>query len=152
MTTLFAKLNLKDHREIVILNAPDGFEAELEQLRDVTILRAIGKRAKVSFAMAFATTATARDAASKALAAAADGDAIIWIAYPKKSSKRYTCDFDRDSGWEVLGNAGFETVRMVAIDEDWSALRFRRVEYVKSMARRSSHAVSPAGKSRTSAT
>jgi len=26
---------------------------------------------------------------------------------------------------------GFETVRAVAIDEDWSALRFRRVEFIK---------------------
>jgi hypothetical protein len=35
----------------------------------------------------------------------------------------------------VLGDAGFEPVRQVAIDEDWSALRFRRVEYIKSMTR-----------------
>jgi hypothetical protein len=26
---------------------------------------------------------------------------------------------------------GFDTVRQVAIDDDWSALRFRRVEYIK---------------------
>ena len=36
-----------------------------------------------------------------------------------------------DSGWPVLGAAGFEPVRMVAIDADWSALRFRRVEHIK---------------------
>mgnify|MGYP005835701873 CR=1 FL=1 len=28
-----------------------------------------------------------------------------------------------------------EPVRQVAIDEDWSALRFRRVEYIKTMTR-----------------
>lgn len=27
--------------------------------------------------------------------------------------------------------AGFDTVRQVAIDDDWSTLRFRRVEYIK---------------------
>jgi len=31
----------------------------------------------------------------------------------------------------VIRNAGFDSVRQVAIDEDWSALRFRRVEYIK---------------------
>jgi hypothetical protein len=56
--------------------------------------------------------------------------------YPKGTSKRYTCDFNRDSGWEVIRNAGFDSVRQIAIDEDWSALRFRRVEYIKSYAGR----------------
>jgi hypothetical protein len=32
--------------------------------------------------------------------------------------------------------AGFDSVRQIAIDEDWSALRFRRVEYIKSYAGR----------------
>ena len=30
-----------------------------------------------------------------------------------------------------MRSAGFDTVRQVAIDEDWSALRFRRLEYIK---------------------
>ena len=34
-----------------------------------------------------------------------------------------------------MGKAGFEPVRMVAIDEDWSAVRFRRVEFIKTMNR-----------------
>jgi len=31
-----------------------------------------------------------------------------------------------------IRDAGFDSVRAVAIDDDWSALRFRRVEFVKS--------------------
>jgi hypothetical protein len=62
-----------------------------------------------------------------------NGDAILWMAYPKGTSKRYECEFNRDNGWDVLGRAGFEGVRQVAIDEDWSALRFRRVEFSKSL-------------------
>jgi len=45
--------------------------------------------------------------------------------------KKYTCDISRDNGWQALGELGFEGVRMVAIDEDWSAVRFRRAEYIK---------------------
>ena len=67
----------------------------------------------------------------------------------KGSSKRYTCDFNRDTGWHVLGEAGFEPVRQVAIDEDWSALRFRRVEFIKSFKRESKHAISQRGKKRS---
>jgi hypothetical protein len=50
----------------------------------------------------------------------------VWVAYPKKASRRYGCEFDRDTGWQALGDAGFEPVRQVAIDEDWSALRCRQ--------------------------
>ena len=35
----------------------------------------------------------------------------------------------------MLGEAGFEGVRQVAIDEDGSAIRFRHVDYIKSMTR-----------------
>ncbi len=48
----------------------------------------------------------------------AQGDAIIWFTYPKTSSKKYTCEFNRDTGWAVLGELGLEGVRQVAIDED----------------------------------
>jgi hypothetical protein len=130
-TPLFKKLNLGAHREIVVLNAPESFEPELKQLKGVKILRDPVKPKNVKFAMAFAFTQAQLDRASKTLAAGSEGDAVIWFAYPKGTSKRYTCEFNRDSGWKVIVAAGFESVRMVAIDEDWSALRFRRVEYVK---------------------
>jgi len=135
MTPLFKKLNLKDQRSIIVLNAPESFEPELRALNDVVVNRKIRKEAKLDFAIAFVITQEQLDQASRALAAAADGDAILWMAYPKGTSRRYKCEFNRDNGWNVLGRAGFEGVRQVAIDEDWSALRFRRVEFVKSLSR-----------------
>ena len=128
---LFKKLNLGIHQEIAVFNAPASFESELKRLKDVKITRDPAKPKGVKFALAFAITQAQLDRASKILAAASEGDAVIWFAYPKGSSKRYTCEFNRDSGWSVIRDAGFESVRMVAIDEDWSALRFRRLEYVK---------------------
>ncbi|MFM7857171.1 MAG: hypothetical protein ACKO96_35940, partial [Flammeovirgaceae bacterium] len=44
-------------------------------------------------------------------------------------------EFNRDNGWSILGKLGFEPVRMVAIDEDWSALRFRKPKDIKKMTR-----------------
>ncbi|HEX3836066.1 MAG TPA: hypothetical protein VHW25_03810 [Steroidobacteraceae bacterium] len=64
------------------------------------------------------------------------GDAILWMVYPKGTSKKYHCEFNRDCGWPILAAAGFEPVRMVAIDADWSALRFRRVQFIKTTTRK----------------
>jgi hypothetical protein len=132
LTPLFKKLNLGAQDEIALFNAPDSFEPELKQLKGIKILRDPGKPKAVKFALAFAVTQAQLDRASKLLAAASDGDAVLWFAYPKGSSKRYACEFNRDTGWGVIRAAGFDSVRMVAIDEDWSALRFRRVQYIKS--------------------
>ena len=148
MPTLFEKLNLKSETEILVLNAPESFDAELGALSHVTVHRTVEAVAKVRFALAFITTQQARDELSLALGGRADGDALLWFAYPKKSSKRFKCEFNRDSGWDAMGQAGFEPVRMVAIDDDWSALRFRRVEFIKSLTRDASRALSPAGKER----
>ena len=89
----------------------------------------------VRFALAFATAQAEVDRLAKLLSAKAEGDALLWFAYPKGTSKKYQCDFNRDTGWCVLKSAGFDTVRAVAIDEDWSALRFRRVEFIKPITR-----------------
>ncbi len=126
MTALSDKLNLRGQSQAVVLNAPAEFEAELAQWDGVEILRAAGDAKSIAFGLAFAVTKAERDAASVVLIAKADADAILWIAYPKSTSKRYVCEFNRDSGWDIMQAAGFDTVRMVAIDEDWSALRFRR--------------------------
>jgi hypothetical protein len=131
-TPLFKKLNLGEHAEIVVLNAPESFEAELEPLKGVKISRNPKAPKAVKFGLAFAVTQAQLDRYSALLARASEGDTVLWFAYPKGTSKRYTCEFNRDNGWGVIRGLGFESVRQVAIDEDWSALRFRRVEFVKS--------------------
>ena len=131
MATVFEKLNLADRREILVVDAPASFEPELAALEGVGVLRDPEAAGAVDFALAFATTQAEVDRLGRVLAPKARGDAVIWFAYPKGSSKRYRCDFNRDTGWTVLRDAGFDTVRQVAIDEDWSALRFRRVEYIR---------------------
>jgi len=147
-SSVFAKMNLKDQSEIFVLNAPDSFEAELSRLRDVKVRRSLSGASHVSFALAFVTRKDEVDSLAKSIAKLAEGDAIVWFAYPKGTSKRYTCEINRDTGWSALGAAGFEGVRMVAIDEDWTASRFRRVEFIKTMKRDAKHAMSEGGKAR----
>jgi hypothetical protein len=149
MSALFKKLNLGAQDTIHVLNAPQSFEPELAALQGVTVKRSVSGAS--SFAMAFVITQAQLDAASRKLAAACTGDAVLWMVYPKGTSRKYQCEFNRDSGWPVLGAAGFEPVRMVAIDADWSALRFRRVEHIKSLTRSPGGAISKEGKRKTTA-
>ncbi len=146
MADLFTKLNLKSEREIVVMNAPQSFESELKTLTGIAVARSLADVTHVRFAIVFVVRQAEVDEFAIELVAKAEGDAILWFAYPKQTSKRYTCDFHRDSGWDVLGRSGYEGVRIVAIDEDWSALRFRKVEYIKSLRRDLVRAISDHGK------
>jgi hypothetical protein len=51
-------------------------------------------------------------------------DAVFWVAFPKQSSKRYSSDINRDSLWKLMTSYAFHPCRNVALDDDWSALRF----------------------------
>lgn len=151
MPTVFEKLNLKDQREIVVLDAPPSFAGELARLRGVTVLADVPSR-PVAFALAFVTRLTEVEARAAQIAARSEGDAVVWFAYPKGTSKRYACEFNRDTGWAALGKAGFEPVRQVAIDEDWSALRFRRAAFIKTLKRDPKAALSSEGARKAAAT
>ena len=135
MTAIFKKLNLKDQAKIVVLNAPSSFEAELAYVEGVEIRRRLTGIKTLTFALAFVTKQKEVDTLAEGITAKAEGDAILWFAYPKGTSKNYTCDFNRDTGWALLSKNGFRGVRQVAIDDDWSALRFRRTEFVKTGSR-----------------
>lgn len=149
MTPLFKKLNLGNNTTILVLSSPESFDAELSQLRGVIVQRKTTAKQKMPFVIGFAATQKELDRVSSTIAKATEGDSIVWIAYPKSSSKKYKCDFNRDTGWTVLGDAGFQPVRQVAIDADWSALRFRRAEHIKSLTRSNAMAISDEGKRRT---
>jgi len=146
-SAVFAKLNLKDQKDILVLNAPESFTAELGKLKDIKVHTRIPAH-PIAFALAFVTRQTEIDSLATSVTARAEGDAVVWFAYPKGSSRRYKSDINRENRWSALGRAGFEGVRMVAIDEDWSALRFRRVEFINNMTRHVSGAMTKAGRAR----
>jgi hypothetical protein len=152
MTPLFQKLNLGQHRNLLVLQAPTSFETHLKDLSEglpsLNIHRALPAGQTAEFFLAFVQTLTAIQEATLLLPRI-PGDGVVWFAYPKATSKTLRCEFNRDTGWSALGDAGFEGVRQVAIDADWSALRFRRVEFIKRMQRDESRSLTAAGKART---
>ncbi len=148
MASTFEKLNLKEQKQIVVLNTPKSFEPELAKLRGVHVVRNLQGSGDIEFSLAFVTRQSEVNTVAKTIASRAKGDAVVWFAYPKGTSKKYKSEINRDTGWQALGDAGFEPVRGVAIDEDWSGLRFRRVEFIKTMIRAKEWRLTKQGKAR----
>jgi hypothetical protein len=150
MTTLFKKLNFNNHASIVVINQPASFNENLKEMEGIVpIITNVKKAKEIFFVMVFATTQAEVDTSIKTIFPLLKGDAVCWYCYPKGTSKKYKCNFNRDTGWAALGKLGLETVRQVAIDEDWSALRFRKVEFVKTITRKESYAITNEAKKRT---
>lgn len=151
MNAIFKKLNYKDQPQIYVINAPASFKSEMEEMKTATQVKtSLGSAKSVTFFLAFVTKQKEVETLTRQVAPLIEGDGVLWFAYPKGTSKKYTCEFNRDSGWDELAKHEFEPVRQVAIDEDWSALRFRKVEHIKTMTR--SFARSEAGKKKVAAT
>jgi hypothetical protein len=58
-------------------------------------------------------------------------DGLLWICYPKGSSSIKT-DINRNVLWKMMEPFGVRPVNNVSFDANWSALRFRPIELVKS--------------------
>ena len=74
----------------------------------------------------FAPNRKALDAKLPRLLAKIAPTAILWLAYPKLTSP-LAVDLSRDMLRELAPSFGLDTVAQIAMDDDWSALRFRRV-------------------------
>ncbi len=148
---LFKKLNYKEQGSILALNYPDSFESELASMENATpVFRNLQDTgAPLEFVIAFGKTLEEVQSLTRSIGPRLGEDAVFWFCYPKQSSKKYTCEFNRDNGWQVMGEFDLEPVRQVAIDEDWSALRFRHVDNIKKLTRRERMALTQKGKART---
>lgn len=150
MDDVFRKLQFKDNDRIYVLNAPKEFQPNLRSMEVLTtVKKSPNCKQTYDFAMFFVKS---RDDIRKYAQKAADkmnDDGLLWFAYPKKSSKNYKSDISRDDGWQPLGDLGYEPVRQISIDDDWSALRFRKVENIRKMRRSREMALSEKGKEKT---
>lgn len=147
MDAVFKKLNFKVQNPVLVLNAPTSFDENLNSIRDETLIFHTASGIKeTEFCMVFATRQAEIDDIVPTIFPLLKGDAVLWMCYPKGTSKKYTCDFNRDTGWKIMENFDLEPVRMVAIDADWSALRFKKVDFIKTMKRSHLGALTEKGK------
>ncbi|GAB3824250.1 YdeI/OmpD-associated family protein [Pontibacter rugosus] len=123
MTELGRKLQLKAGQQLLLLCAPEEVEQLLTE-EAYTIVKA-EKPPADAFGAALIFVESEEELAQQVLPLLTllKAQAILWVAYPKKSSGLKT-ELTRDSGWQLLTEEGFQAVRQVAINEVWSALRF----------------------------
>jgi predicted SnoaL-like aldol condensation-catalyzing enzyme len=123
------KLGIKPEMKALIIAAPAGYVELLAPLPEGVVVSEVQAGAH-QFVQFFATRkAEIVKAAPKLLKHAAPG-ALVWIAYPKKTSKLES-DLSREEVWDAMKNTEWRPVSQIAIDEVWSALRFRPVKDVK---------------------
>ena len=135
MNSIFKKLNYKDQDTITVLNAPQEFSGPLREMKDVCEIETTTDNVPIQFLLVFEKMIQDIKLTASTCSSLLLGDCIVWYAYPKKTSKNYKSDITRDNGWQTLGDLGYEGVRMIAIDEDWTALRFRKTQYIKTLKR-----------------
>ena len=134
MDALLKKMNFKEGMKIRVWNTPENLQPLIENWKSSGYL-ALGNDLP-NFGLAFVQTEEEVSKFFLEMLPFCPKDEILWMAYPKGTSKKYKASINRDSGWKALGEHDFETVRQVAIDEDWSALRFRRISNIKTLTRK----------------
>ena len=133
MKTLLAKLNYKGQKRIAVINAEDKFTISLSnELSDVMVDREIDPRYPYDFIILFVRSVSEVESFTPIAIHNLLADGTLWLCYPKKTSKKHSSDINRGNGWKSLNDSGLQGIRMVAIDEDWSAMRFRNVKFIKS--------------------
>jgi len=121
-TPLAKKLGIKEGSRIALVNAPQDFESELEGLPEsVEFVKRTTKSLDMILLFVSTEQALARDFAKLAAKLTANG--MLWIAWPKKSSGVAT-DLVEQRVQRIGLDAGLVDVKVCAINEIWSGLKF----------------------------
>ena len=129
-TTLVKKLQLKPEQHMQVRNAPEGYFEQLNAaLGGLAVLEAEGAPGDALFL--FVHSLAEVKGVAVETARNADPECLLWIAYPKARGK-FKPDINRDSLWQAMKPSGWRPVRQVALDDAWSAMRFRPADRVGS--------------------
>ena len=118
---LAAKLGIAEGTTVLAINAPTEYAAWLAPLPHGAhiVTRAVEDP---SFVHLFATERAALARALLAQRARLPGDAVLWVSWPKKSSKQPT-DITEDTIRELALPLGWVDVKVCAVSEVWSGLK-----------------------------
>jgi hypothetical protein len=129
ISPLAKKLLMKPGQTWLILDAPEGYTAKLAPLPvGITLTYSFGNG--VDGVQFFVKNSTEFKSSLKLLATILKPDTTLWCIYPKKN-KGIDTDLEMMSGWEASKPYGLRPVASAAIDDVWTALRFRPENLVK---------------------
>ena len=121
-SSLAQKLQIKSGK-LIVMNAPKGYAEQLaRELKDLTVsARASGQAEAV---LLFVNSLAEVDKLTLKAGKLVKPEGMLWIAYAKGASKVKT-DVNRDKLWAAVQPIGWQPVRQIALDEVWSAMRFK---------------------------
>ena len=119
---LVVKLGLKPRSTAIFLNAPENLPTLLGELPDGVVI-AKKLAGPIDFIHFFTTSRAELEEELPALKAALDKNGMLWISWPKAISKIST-DLNDNSVREIGLTSGLVDVKVCAVDEIWSGLKF----------------------------
>jgi hypothetical protein len=123
--SIFDKLQLKNEKNILIQGLPSSIEKQFSKLSFAKNLTPLLKSRKIEFALVFAVNENQLNGILDDIMPALKEDSKLWVAYPKQTSKIVT-DLNRESSWNKLINAGYESIEQVSLDHVWDASQYKR--------------------------
>lgn len=121
-TPLPKKLGIKPGAVVVVAGSPDGWTID-GLPGDVTSRTSL--RGRFDVAVVFVRSAAELRRRAAAVAKATPDEAAVWIAWPRKAGG-HDSDVTENLLREVLLPTGLVDVKVAALDEDWSGLKFVR--------------------------
>ncbi len=119
-TPLWRKLGIKEGHLIALLDAPDGWT--IDGLPEAVRVRTRA-RGPLDLIVAFCRRRAALERRLPALMKAIDTDGSVWIAWPRKAAG-HVSDISENDLRELILPTGLVDVKVAALDEDWSGLKF----------------------------
>jgi hypothetical protein len=121
-TPLVQKLGIKPGQRIALLSSPPGYRKTLDPLPDrVNCAEELDE--KLDFIQLFASTHTDLKLRFKEAKRCLAANGSLWISWPKKASGLAT-DLDENLIREIGLGLGLVDVKVCAVDETWSGLKF----------------------------
>jgi hypothetical protein len=121
-TPLIQKIGIKPGHRVLLQNQPEGFFKELGPM-PTGAKASESVTGKAGVVLAFVETRAELAKKFKVWSRAMEPDGMLWIGWPKKASGRAT-DLTEDVVREIGLECGLVDVKVCAIDETWSGLKF----------------------------
>jgi hypothetical protein len=128
--TIVEKLQLQNEKTILIQGLPSSIEKQFAKLSFAKNLTPLVRTRKLDFALVFAVSENQLNSILQDIMPALKDETRLWVAHPKTTSKIAT-DLNRESSWNKLLTAGFESAEQVTLDHVWNAVNFRKCEVVE---------------------
>jgi hypothetical protein len=127
-TTTSKKLRLQAGQKALLINPPQGYLQALGELPE-GVQVTTQPDGSYDFVQLFVKDRSELEQFGPAAFQAVKYDGLLWVCYPKQTGK-IKSDLNRDSLWKLMQPTGLSPVMQIAIDETWSALRFRPAEKI----------------------